>query len=202
MNFAEYLLGLLHRPFKLKEDIKRFVDVIGYLYDEAKKVVYTIRRIWFLKTCPVDVLGLFGEDYGIPQLPGEAAEAYRQRLLNVFDWYYWMGTNKGIIQAIRLIVDVPCRIREYQVDCWKLGRNRLGRDTRLFDTAYLYKFGLIFDKVLSSADEQLVKKVVNVVKAAHTMFFIRYPTIDKQNYWRLGISKIGRDTILTKGADN
>lgn len=201
MSFGEYLWGLLNRPFKRSDEVKRFAEVIGFLLDEAKMVIFTVRRMWFLRTCPVEVLELFGDDYGMPKLPEESDEAYRERLRNVFDWYFWMGTTKGILRAVELVVNVPCRIREYQVDCWKLGINRLGVDIRLFDPNYLFKFGLIFERTLTPGEEAWVKKVVNLVKSAHTVFIIRYPESDKQFYWRLGRSKLGTDTILSeKGA--
>lgn len=196
MKFGEYLWNLLSRPFKFDEDIKRFTKVIGSLLDEAKAAIFAIRRIWYLRTCPVKVLSLFGEDYGMPQFPNEMDESYRERLLNVFDWYYWMGTNTGILRAISYIINNQCRIREYQVDCWKLGQSNLGRDTYLFDPNYYYIFGILFERTLTLIEEQLVRKVVNLVKPAHTKFIIRYPTPEAQTYWRLNVSRLGIDTIL------
>lgn len=201
MGFGEYLWKLLHRPFKFSEDIRRFTTVIGSLLDDTKQVIFAVRRVWFLRTCPVEVLGEFGNEYGMPQLTGESDEQYRTRLINVFDWYYWMGTNYGVLRVISFVLNVECRIREYQVDCWKLGRNHLGRDTRLFDPSYLYKFGLYFARELTSDEEQLVRKVVNAVKEAHTIFILKYPTPERQTYWRLGKARLGRDTILFKGVN-
>lgn len=200
MGFGDYLYDLLSRPYKTSAEVKAFASVIGSLLDEAKAVLFAVRRVWFLRTTPVELLSEFGTEFDMPRLTGETDQQYRTRLINAFDWYYWMGTNYGIMRSIGYVLDVQCQIREYQVDCWKLGRSRLGRNTRLFSPSYYYVFGLLFERQLTPEEEQLVTKVVNLVKPAHVIFKLRYPLPEQQIYWRMGRSRLTKSTILaTKG---
>lgn len=201
MNFAEYLWTLLPRPFKLNEDseIQKYTKVIGTTLDDGKSAVFAIRRSWFIRTAPIEVLEIIGEGLLLPKKAGETDSIYRERLVNAYDWYLWGGTKKGVLRAIASVIDVPCRVREFFDNAWKLGKSRLGVETRLFDADFTFVFSITFERELTIAEEQMVRDVVEISKPAHTNYFIVYPIDTINTFWRLSKSHLGKDTIL-KGA--
>jgi hypothetical protein len=198
-GFNDYLWSLLTRPFKVGEDTtgaQNYTNVLGSILDDAKAALFLMRRAWYLKTAPVAALPIIGAGLKMPQFVNESDEDYRNRLIGAFDWYYWMGTKKGVLKAISYITSVPCLLTEFQIDSWRLGVSRLGVDTSLMGTELIYVFELYFSAELDADTEALVQAIVDIVKPAHTMYQIRYPSDTKEISWVLGQSKLEYETIV------
>jgi hypothetical protein len=199
-GFDDYLWSLLTRPFKVSDDptgAQNYTKVVGAALDDAKAAMFLMRRAWYIQTAPVAALPIIGDGLRMPQFLNESDEEYRNRLIGAFDWYYWMGTKKGILNAISYITSVTCLITEYQVDCWRLGVARLGQDTILMNSALMYIFELYFTAELDAETEARVRAIVDVVKPAHTQYVLRYPTTAEEQIWVLNESKLGYETIVT-----
>jgi hypothetical protein len=84
-------------------DLGRLVRLLGELGDDARDVVYAVRRAWFVLTSPESGLELLGEERRLHRLPGEGVEAYRARLLKAFETWQAGGTDAGIEAALALV---------------------------------------------------------------------------------------------------
>lgn len=197
-SFAAYLWSLLSRPFKRQTsgETGKYVETLGGVLDAAQEDIFAVRRAWFVDTAPDEALPYLGDDRGIARLEGESNHDYRQRIKQAFEWYYWLGTKKGMLSAIALVTDVPCQILEYQLDSWKLGKSTLGRGTRLYNPALLFIFGLLFDQELSPDVEAAVQRMAKLAKPAHTMFHIICLGKTQLLKWYVGTSRLGRESIL------
>lgn len=106
-SFVDYLRSLLTRPLRKGRDdladIGRLVRLLGELGDEARDVIYAVRRAWYVRTSPEAGLELLGEERGLPRLPGEDIESYRSRLLAAFLTWQAGGTDEGVQAALALV---------------------------------------------------------------------------------------------------
>ena len=104
-------------------------------------------------------------------------ENRRRRLLeNLVGLYKLKGTDSGIIAALRLLMDLDVTVEPYNRTGWRLGRSRLGRDTRLaigsrrgrlsFDiyetAAGIGRPGV--NRVLTAAEEAKARRIVAWIK--------------------------------------
>lgn len=106
-SFVTYLRSLVTRPLRKARqdgtDLGRLVRVLGELGDQARDVVYAVRRAWVVKTSPGPGLELLGEERKLHRLPGEETEAYRKRLLAAFETWQKGGTDDGVADALSLV---------------------------------------------------------------------------------------------------
>lgn len=196
-SFGPYLLELLPPYLQKDPEFRIFVEVIGSLFDDAKTVIFNLRRAWFIKLTPDETLSVIGNALLMPMQVNETIDEYRNRLLNASIWYYWQGTDNGVLSAISLETNVNCTIDDYINTSWVLDESQLDVTTSLFDLNYLYMFGLDFAETLDSVTESLIRIIINIVKAAHTMYNIHYPTIENPLIlWTLDGSSLNQNTIL------
>jgi len=105
---AEYLWFLLPRPFKAAADgvvseVRRTVDVLGSLLDDARQACFEVRRAWFPQTAHGQALDLHGLERQLVRQAGETDEAYALRLANAFDLHQMGGTVPGMVLAMASI---------------------------------------------------------------------------------------------------
>lgn len=197
MNFADYLWQLLPPPFKkLFEEVFKYVQTLGGMLDSLKTAIFTMRRNWFVRIATGQALDVHGEDRGIKRQVGESDADYQRRLVAAFEFYQAGGTRKGVLRAIADATSVTFSIREYQRECWKLGRGRLGRNTRLMAAAGVAFFGVYFDRVLTADEAAKVRAALDEAAPPHTNFQIVYPPAIEQRFWKLGRSHLGVNTRL------
>lgn len=112
MSFATYLWELLTKPLrKSLSEIQRWINVLGAALDEARQMVFNVRRAWFIETATGPALDLHGKDRGLPRYPGETDDTYRRRLQAAYHTYVSGGTNPGLSDALR-VLGYPTRVEE------------------------------------------------------------------------------------------
>lgn len=102
---ADYLWFLLPTPLKsaaagVATDVRRTVDVLGTLLDDARAAAFTVRRAWFPQTGAGAALDLHGLERQIARGPEEADDAYCVRLAGAFELYEQSGTVPGMVLAM------------------------------------------------------------------------------------------------------
>lgn len=106
-SFVTYLRSLATRPLRKARDeaadLGRLVRLLGELGDEARDVLYAVRRAWYVQTSPAPGLALLGDARKLWRLPGEETEDYRARLMAAFDTWQQGGTDPGVAQALDLV---------------------------------------------------------------------------------------------------
>lgn len=174
-RFAPYFWFLLPKPCKRaapgdQTEIRRVVEVLGSLFDDAKLAIFRVRRAWTTKTAPAEALDLIGADRDLRRMPGEEEDAYRRRLLSAFDLYQQGGTVPGMVLAMELLgypgaeVSEPRSPRRYDGSMRYAGTLRYGEVEWALFTVTL-------DPGVSLTSERLdlVLRTIHRWKPAHTM---------------------------------
>ncbi|MCL4514160.1 MAG: phage tail protein [Firmicutes bacterium] len=182
MSFVDYFWELLTKFLKAtwESQLKIWIRTLGEKFDALKQSIFALRRNWLIKTATGEALDLHGEARWIKRKPGEPDDIYRNLVMDAFNYYVAAGTRKAIEEAIADITTVPFTIKEYQRECWKLGRpgySRLGVNTRLMSTRAVAAFGVYFDQPLSPDIEARVRQMLDELSPAHITFGIFYPSI-------------------------
>jgi len=129
---------------------------LGSGLDEAVARLTTGVLARFADRAPEDALALLGAERGLSRYPGESGDAFRARVLGVWSFWVWAGTEIGVRTAIG-----------------QLGYNSAITPVRNYDAArwsefdvYLYDGERTYDQ--SPAEKNRILAVINQIKAAHT----------------------------------
>lgn len=111
----EAVVPVTYRDYQTRHDIMpsfhageeglRWNFAMGTWKDAVVDAAVLAARSRFIRTCPADALALHGRSLGWPQAPGERVDEYRQRLMQSWHLAHWRGTNKGIIDALKLVLN-------------------------------------------------------------------------------------------------
>lgn len=173
-RFAPYFWFLLTKPFKRsppddQTEIRRTVEVLASLFDDAKAAIFRVRRAWTTKVAPDAALDLIGADRDLRRLPGEDTEAYRARLLSAFDLYQQGGTVPGMVLAMDLLgysakVEEPRTPRQYDGSFVHGGSVRYGEvEWALFTVSLDPGVSITLERL------ELILRTIHRWKPAHTM---------------------------------
>lgn len=103
-TFGEYMFDLLFAPLKKGKKAANqfhiFFKVVGREFDDAKAVLFQVRREANVMTCSPAMLPIHGQDRSMPRLPGESVDAYRKRLSMKGLISEWGGTRQGVLYAL------------------------------------------------------------------------------------------------------
>lgn len=119
--------------------------------------------------------------------------------------YQLKGTDRGIVDAVRLFVGVEVEIVLSPVGpAWDLGVSLCGVDTYLGGSSLrdLLSFWVRCGIALTSAQRERVRAIVLYMKRAEAHFrgFLEpTPEVPATPFWDLGVSLLGVDTVLGPG---
>jgi hypothetical protein len=181
MKFGEYILsllpGFLRRRDGTKTDIERWAEALGVSLDELKQAIFKVRRAWLLDTATGQALDLHGTDRGIPRLPGESDDSYRQRLKAAYQTYALGGTNPGLVEVLKVMGYPNARIHELFKDGVVVplhnGQNLYNGAARHQGGVRWAEFkifmGIEDGKDYAAAERQALLAAIKKVKASHSM---------------------------------
>jgi len=182
MKYVDYELELAP-PWLAGPIGEKWHQVQGLVKDSIVEGALQAIKARLLKQGPDDALSYAGTDRQIERAPSEPVASYRARLLKAFETWRLAGTNKGILEALKVIGFSSVAIIENKdwkaspdPDAWWLfwieffppmplsGTSwKLGDGTKLGEKPL--GFGSVSDLVLLD----LVRRVVRKWKAAHTI---------------------------------
>lgn len=180
MKFGEYILsllpGFLRRRDGTKTDIERWAEALGVSLDELKQAIFRVRRAWLLDTATGQALDLHGQDRGIPRLPGENDDSYRQRLKAAYQTYALGGTNPGLVEVLKVMGYPNARIHELFKDGVVLplhnGQNFYNGAVRHQGGVRWAEFkifmGIEEGKDYAAAERRVLVTAINKAKASHS----------------------------------
>jgi phage tail-like protein len=128
----------------------------------------------------------------------------RQLALILVDLYKLKGTESGVIAALRFFFDFSSvSVIYYWGTGWMLSiptLTELGLTTVLNSSLRRdkYSFSVIIDRVLTDWERILLRRVVEVMKTAHThLIYIREPSVPFiPDHWQLPWSELGINSLL------
>lgn len=116
--------------------------------------------------------------------------------------YQQKGTAVGIINVVRFFLGLEVTIEPYNQDGWILGESELGFDTYLFSSASFarYAFVVVSPVTLTAEQRARIAALVEYMKPAHTHHVETLepegPGEELTEWWDLGVSQLGLDTVL------
>lgn len=104
-TFFPYLWFLLPKPLKrtvgeLETEVRRTVDVLASMLDDARQMVFDVRRAWMPHTASGAALDQHGIERWMTREPGETDEQYQARLAAAFELHQQGGTIPGMVLAM------------------------------------------------------------------------------------------------------
>ena len=85
---------------------------VGAPLDRVADSAIAAVKTRFLRHAPDDALPYAGDDRQIERAPSESSDSYRARLLQAFATWRLAGTNKAIVEALRVVGYAHVRIFE------------------------------------------------------------------------------------------
>lgn len=190
MKFFDYLWALLNRPLSKGEENKKWFTTLGSILDETKQAIFKIRRAWFIKTAPSEVLEVLGQARGLTRYSGESYEAYRKRVLNAFETYILSGTDAGMLKTLSALGYPNTQIQPlYELDPARWAE------------LYIY---IDQDIIRELGNFDIVQKEARRVKRAIALLnyvFTYYQTFKLRNYDLVGHSTERRACGTFKGKE-
>jgi hypothetical protein len=116
--------------------------------------------------------------------------------------YQTKGTDQGMVDAIRLFLDIEVQIFLVGLDeIWTLDESELDIDTYLgsSDIRLLYSFDVISPVILTEEQRKMIRTIVAYMRRAptHLRYIIEPPDLpETPDHWELGLSELDDTTIL------
>lgn len=182
-------------------DLLRFISCIQEVTDLLLADLDAFPNIFDLERAPEAFLDAILEDLGNP-FAFELDVLARRRLAAILvDMYRQKGTALGLRNAIRFFLGIEVRaISPFASDTLALGESELGIDWVLGPSERFarYAFNVEVERLLSPAERQRLRTLVEYLKPAHTHFIdLVEPLLPiPPEHWELGLSALGETTTL------
>jgi len=179
---------VLKRAGDTVSDIRRAVQVLSSLFDDAKACAFRVRRAWLTKTSFGQALDIIGEGRKMPRHPGETDESYCARLLHARELYQKGGTVPGMALAMELLGYPDATAQEPRYwERWRYdGTVRFGPGTQYGGTYRWATFTVTLPEIAAMTPEQLAL-ILRTVRAwkparsrlAHLVLQLEAPPADE-----------------------
>ncbi|SDY34243.1 phage tail protein, partial [Myxococcus xanthus] len=182
-------------------DLRRFIACLQEVTDLLLADLDAIPDIFDLERAPESFLDAILQDLGNP-FAFELDVLARRRLASVLvDMYRQKGTALGLRNAIRFFLGIEVRtISPFASDTLVLGESELGVDWVLGPSERFarYAFNVEVERLLTPAEHQRLRTLVEYLKPAHTHFVDLVEPLPPilPEHWELGLSELGETTTL------
>jgi phage tail-like protein len=183
-------------------DLKRFLDA---LQEPIDLMMYEIDRFLdFLdpQATPDAWVDIMLSDVGNP-FDIDMTYEKKRKLLHVFRAAMLLsGSDPGIVNLVRFIMDLDIEVVPYDSIGMSLGESLLGEDWTLGASGRFlrYAFDVISPRVLSAEERSTLRKLVNYIQAGWEHFVnLKEPgdgVVGTVDHLELGISQLGETWIL------
>ncbi len=133
----------------------------------------------------------------------ELSEENKRRLIRVLvPMYRQKGTSIGIVNTIRFFLGLEVEVRALAAPAqvWNLGEDMLGDETFLASSnrRMFYTFEVVSEVVLTEAQRERIRAVVDYMKVAHEHFvaLVEPSSAPPVNHVELGLSELGVTFLL------
>lgn len=182
-------------------DLHRFISCLQEVTDLLLSDLDAFPDVFDLERAPEAFLDAILQDLGNP-FAFELDVLARRRLAAVLvDMYQQKGTAQGLRNAIRFFLGIEVRaISPIASDTLVLGESELGVDWVLGPSERFarYAFNIEVDRLLTLAERQRLRTLVEYLKPAHTHFVDLVEPLPPilPEHWELGLSELGETTTL------
>jgi len=182
-------------------DLRRFISCLQEVTDLLLADLDAFPDVFDLERAPESFLDAILQDLGNP-FAFELDVLARRRLASVLvDMYQQKGTALGLRNAIRFFLGIEVRaISPFASDTLVLGESELGVDWVLGPSERFarYAFNVEVERLLSPAERQRLRTLVEYLKPAHTHFVDLVEPLPPvlPEHWELGFSELGETTKL------
>lgn len=182
-------------------DLHRFIACLQEVTDLLLSDLDAIPDIFDLERAPEAFLDAILQDLGNP-FAFELDVLARRRLAAILvEMYQQKGTALGLRNAIRFFLGIEVRaISPFASDTLVLGESELGVDWVLGPSERFarYAFNVEVERLLSPAERQRLRTLVDYLKPAHTHFVDLVEPLPPilPEHWELGLSELGETTTL------
>ncbi|NVJ08785.1 phage tail protein [Myxococcus sp. AM001] len=182
-------------------DLHRFISCLQEVTDLLLADLDAFPDVFDLERAPEAFLDAILQDLGNP-FAFELDVLARRRLAAVLvDMYRQKGTALGLRNAIRFFLGIEVRaISPFASDTLVLGESELGVDWVLSPSERFarYAFNVEVERLLSPAERQRLRSLVEYLKPAHTHFVDLVEPLPPilPEHWELGLSELGETTTL------
>ncbi|ATB45938.1 phage tail protein [Corallococcus macrosporus] len=182
-------------------DLRRFISCLQEVTDLLLADLDAFPDVFDLERAPEAFLDAILLDLGNP-FAFELDVLARRRLASVLvDMYRQKGTALGLRNAIRFFLGIEVRaISPFASDTLVLGESELGVDWVLGPSERFarYAFNVEVERLLSPAERQRLRTLVEYLKPAHTHFVDLVEPLPPilPEHWELGLSELGETTTL------
>ncbi len=194
--------GLVETDTKLGGSLRRFIACLQILFDELLGDIDLWPDIFNPDLAAEQFLDAMLEDLGNP-FPFILDERTKRKLaLLLVSLYQTKGTDQGMIDAIRLFLDIEVQIFLVGLDdIWTMNESEMDIDTYLgsSDIRLLYSFDVISPIILTDEQRQMIRTIVAYMRRAptHLRYIIEPPALpENPDHWELGLSEMDDTTIL------
>ncbi|SDE59848.1 phage tail protein [Myxococcus virescens] len=182
-------------------DLHRFISCLQEVTDLLLADLDAFPDVFDLERAPESFLDGILQDLGNP-FAFELDVLARRRLAAILvDMYQQKGTALGLRNAIRFFLGIEVRaISPFASDTLVLGESELGVDWVLGPSERFarYAFNVEVERLLSPAERQRLRTLVDYLKPAHTHFVDLVEPLPPilPEHWELGLSELGETTTL------
>ncbi|WP_404364443.1 phage tail protein [Corallococcus coralloides] len=182
-------------------DLHRFISCLQEVTDLLLSDLDAFPGVFDLERAPEAFLDAILQDLGNP-FAFELDVLARRRLAAILvELYQQKGTALGLRNAIRFFLGIEVRaISPFASDTLVLGESELGEDWVLGPSERFarYAFNVEVDRLLTLAERQRLRTLVEYLKPAHTHFVDLVEPLPPilPEHWELGLSELGETTTL------
>ncbi|NTX51839.1 Ig-like domain-containing protein [Myxococcus sp. CA039A] len=182
-------------------DLHRFIACLQEMTDLLLADLDAFPGVFDLERAPEAFLDAILQDLGNP-FAFELDVLARRRLASVLvDMYQQKGTALGLRNAIRFFLGIEVRaISPFASDTLVLGESDLGVDWVMGPSERFarYAFNVEAGRLLSPAERQRLRTLVDYLKPAHTHFVDLVEPLPPviPEHWELSISELSETTVL------
>ncbi|WP_226993977.1 Ig-like domain-containing protein [Myxococcus hansupus] len=182
-------------------DLHRFISCLQEVTDLLLSDLDAFPDVFDLERAPEAFLDAILQDLGNP-FAFEMDVLARRRLAAILtEMYQQKGTALGLRNAIRFFLGIEVRaISPFASDTLVLGESELGVDWVLGPSERFarYAFNIEVERLLSQAERQRLRTLVEYLKPAHTHFVDLVEPLPPvlPEHWELGLSELGETSRL------
>ncbi|ADO70404.1 tail protein [Stigmatella aurantiaca] len=182
-------------------DLHRFIACLQEVTDLLLADLDAFPDVFDLERAPEAFLDAILQDLGNP-FAFEMDVLARRRLAAILtEMYQQKGTALGLRNAIRFFLGIEVRaISPFASDTLVLGESELGVDWVLGPSERFarYAFNIEVERLLSQAERQRLRTLVEYLKPAHTHFVDLVEPLPPvlPEHWELGLSELGETSTL------
>ncbi|CAM4543867.1 Phage tail protein [Myxococcus xanthus] len=182
-------------------DLRRFISCLQEVTDLLLSDLDAFPDVFDLERAPEAFLDAILQDLGNPFALELDVLARRRLAAILVDMYQQKGTALGLRNAIRFFLGIEVRaISPFASDTLVLGESELGVDWVLGPSERFarYAFNVEVERILSPAERQRLRTLVEYLKPAHTHFVDLVEPLPPilPEHWELGLSELGETTTL------